>query len=173
MALKTEPRLEVYRFHPLVLGTAVVGAIFLQTSLPLYLPFIPFLVLLDLPLLLVIYFGFSRRNPATGLLLGLAIGILQDALSYHPIGLYGMAKTLVGYGASSLSGRIDTEPRTARLLLVFGFYYLHQLAYGLIQRLLLDQPADFISFSVLEGALVNSLVSVLVFPLLDRFRQST
>jgi rod shape-determining protein MreD len=173
MALKREARLEVYRFHPLVLITSVVTAIFLQTSLPLYLPFLPFLSLLDLPLILVIYFGFSRRNPATGLLLGLAIGILQDALSYHPIGLYGMAKTLVGYGASSLSSRIDTEPRSARLLLVFGFYFVHQWSYGLIQRLLLDQPADFFTFSALEGALVNSLLSVLVFPLLDRFRQST
>src|SRR5574341_367410 len=154
MSLRGEARLEVYRFHPLVLATAVVAAIFLQASLPLYLPLVPFLPLLDLPLLLVIYFGFSRRNPATGLLLGLAMGILQDALSYQPIGLYGMAKTLVGYGASSLTSRIDTEPRSARLLLVFGFYFLHQCAYALIQRLLLDQPADFLSLPALEGALV-------------------
>ena len=168
-----EARLEVYRFHPLVIISAVVLAILIQVSVPRYLPFVPFLGLLDLALLIVIYFGFSRRNPATGLLLGLAVGVLQDALSVHPIGLFGMAKTIVGYGASSLSSRIDTDPHPARLLLVFGFYHVHHFAYALIQRLLLEQPAELIGLPVLEGALVNSVVGVLVFVLLDRFRQST
>ena len=36
--------------------------------------------LIDLPLLVTIYFGVSRRNPVTGLFLGGTIGILQDAL---------------------------------------------------------------------------------------------
>ncbi|MGH9789441.1 MAG: rod shape-determining protein MreD [Candidatus Acidiferrales bacterium] len=172
MAIK-EARLEVYRFHPLVILSAVVLAILIQVSVPRYLPFVPFIALLDLALIIVIYFGFSRRNPATGLLLGLAVGILQDALSVHPIGLFGMAKTLVGYGASSLSSRIDTDPPAARLLLVFGFYHVHHFAYALIQRLLLQQPAELIGLPVLEGALVNSLLGMLVFLVLDRFRQST
>ncbi|MGH9778604.1 MAG: hypothetical protein ACRD5I_09350, partial [Candidatus Acidiferrales bacterium] len=75
--------------------------------------------------------------------------------------------------ASSLSSRIDTDPPPARLLMVFGFYHVHHAAYALIQRLLLQQPADPISLPVLEGALVNSIVGVLLFVLLDRFRQST
>jgi rod shape-determining protein MreD len=131
------------------------------------------LSLLELPLLVVVYFALSRRNPSTGLLLGLVVGLLQDALSYTPIGLYGMAKTLMGYVASSLSSRIDTDRAQPRLLLLFGFYYLHQVVYALEQRLLLNQPADFISLPVLEGALVNALLGVLVFHLLDRFRRTT
>lgn len=173
MAVTYQPRTEVYRFRPLVVAAAVVAGMLLQASLPLYLPFHPLFVLLDLPLLVVIYFGISRRNPSTGLLLGLAVGAAQDLLSYHPVGLFGMAKTLVGYTASSLSGRIDTDLPQARLLLLFLFYHFHQLVYAAAQRLLLGQTADFISLTVLEGALVNALLGVLVFVLLDHFRQST
>jgi rod shape-determining protein MreD len=166
-------RPEVYHFHPAVVPIAVGLAVFLQSALPLYLPFQGLLSLLELPLLVVVYFALSRRNPSTGLLLGLVVGLLQDALSYTPIGLYGMAKTLMGYVASSLSSRIDTDRAQPRLLLLFGFYYLHQVVYALEQRLLLNQPADFISLPVLEGALVNALLGVLVFHLLDRFRRTT
>lgn len=168
-----ERRPEIYHFHPAVLVVTVGLAVFLQAALPLYLPFQGLISLLELPLLVVVYFGFSRRNPSTGLLLGLAVGLLQDALSYTPLGLYGMAKTLVGYVASSLSSRVDTDRAQPRLLLLFGFYFFHQSVYVLEQRLLLDQPAEFVDLPVLEGALVNALLGVLVFHFLDRFRRST
>jgi rod shape-determining protein MreD len=173
MAVPYERQPEVYHFHPAVLVATVGLAVFLQAALPLYLPFQTLFSLLELPLLVVVYFGFSRRNPSTGLLLGLTIGLLQDALSYTPLGLYGMAKTLVGFVASSLSSRIDTDRAQPRLLLLFGFYHFHQFAYALEQRLLLDQPAAFVGLPVLEAALVNALLGVLVFHFLDRFRRST
>lgn len=167
-----ERRPEVYHFHPAVLVSAVLLALLLQAALPLYLPFRAVLSLLELPLLVVIYFGFTRRNPSTGLLLGLVVGGLQDALSYNPIGLYGMAKTLVGYGAASLSSRVETDAAQTRLLLVFGFYHLHHIIFASIQQLLLDQPAELLSLRALEGSLVNALLGVLVFHLLDRFRRT-
>ena len=58
---------------------------------------------------MTIYFALSRRNPSSGLLLGMVIGLLQDSLSRTPIGLYGIAKTLVGYLSSSIGARIDVE----------------------------------------------------------------
>lgn len=163
---------DVYRFHPALLVGAVLLAVFLQSALPLYAPFPQLLGLIELPFLVVVYFGFSRRNPSTGLLLGLGVGVLQDALSHNPIGLYGMAKTLVGFAASSLSARVDTDPPHARLLLVFGFYFFHQVVYALVERLLLARTAELVSLTVLEAALVNALVGVVVFPLLDRFRRT-
>ena len=101
------------------------------------------------------------------------MGLGQDLLSYHPVGLYGMAKTLVGFVASSLSARIDTDRPIPRLLLLFFFLHFHQLIYASVQRLLLGQAADFFSLRVLEAALVNALAGVLVFSLLDRFRKTT
>lgn len=164
---------DVHRFHPALLVGAVVLAVFLQTALPIYAPFPQLVTLIEFPFLVVVYFGFSRRNPSTGLLLGLGVGLLQDALSHNPIGLYGMAKTLVGFAASSLSSRVDTDPPTARLLLVFGFYFLHQVAYALVEQLLLARTVELVNLTVLEAALVNALLGVILFPLLDRFRRVT
>jgi len=171
MALvRSQPRTEVYRFRPLVVAGAAVAAFLVQAFLPLYPSF---LALFDLPLLVVIYFGFSRRNPSTGLLLGLVVGVAQDLLSHNPVGQFGMAKTLVGFAASSLSARLDTDRPVPRLLLVFVFYHFHELVYASIQRLLLGQATEFFGLRVLEGALVNALAGVLAFLLLDRFRRTT
>lgn len=163
-----EARTELYRFSPGIFLTTVGLAIFLQAYLPLHLGYVS---RLDLPLLAVVYFALSRRNPSTGLLLGLVVGLTQDALSSHPIGQYGMAKTLIGFAASSVGIRLDTEQPAARLLLVFLFYLLHQLIFGGVEWLLLDRPAAWPSLRMLEAALVSALLAVLVFPLLDRFRR--
>jgi len=40
--------------------------------------------------------GVTRRNPVTGLLTGCVIGLIQDSLTPHPLGVYGIAKTVVG-----------------------------------------------------------------------------
>ena len=169
MAVTYQPRTEVYKFHPLVVFTAVLAAFLVQV----FLPPTSFFLLFDLPFLMVIYFAFSRRNPSMGLVLGLVVGVTQDLLSHNPVGLYGMAKTLVGYAASSLSARIDTDRPIPRLLLIFGFLHFHQIVYASIERLLLGHTAELVSLRVLEAALVNALVGVLIFSLLDRFRRTT
>ncbi|MFQ5926998.1 MAG: rod shape-determining protein MreD [Terriglobia bacterium] len=168
--MTTAARTEIYRFSLWVFIAASVLAILLQVYLPLHLPA---LALLDLPLLVVIYFSLNRRNPSTGLLHGLLVGLAQDALSNHSIGQYGMAKTLVGFAASSVGIRVDVDQPTARLLLVFIFYFLHQLLFRGVEWLLLARPVAWLSLTTLEAALVNALLAVLVFHLLDRFRRTT
>lgn len=170
MAPLYRPRTEIHRFRPVVVFLAVFAAIVLQVFLPIHPPL---LSLFDLPLLVVIYFGFSRRNPSSGLLLGLLVGVVQDLLSTNPVGLYGIAKTVVGFVASSLSARIDTDRAVPRLLLVFLFVHFHQFVYTSVERLLLGQAAEYLSLRVLEAALVNALAGVVVFHLLDRFRRPT
>jgi len=111
----------------------------LQAFVPVYFP--KFAVL-DLPLLVTIYFGLSRRNPSTGLLLGMVIGLLQDSLSGPtvPLGLYGIAKTIIGYLASSIGARLDTEHPAARFALTMMFFVVHQGFIALTRRLLLAEP---------------------------------
>ncbi len=78
---------------------------------------------LELPLLVTLYFALSKRNPSSGLLLGMAVGLLQDSLSRTPLGLYGIAKTAVGFVGSSIGARIDVEhPESRVFLLTIGFY---------------------------------------------------
>ena len=164
-----KPHEEIYRFPPWLPAAVVLGAILAQTYLPL---FFPFLVLLDLPLLAVVYFGFSRRNPSTGLLLGGFVGLFQDALTHQPIGLFGIAKTVVGFLASSLTSRMDTDSAASRAILIFVFFLLQNFIYAGTQNLLLDMEAPMLNLTVLKAALINPIVGVIAFWQFDRFRRS-
>ncbi len=130
----------------------------------------PSFLMLDLPLLVVIYFSLARRSPIFGTLSGAIIGILQDALTHLPLGVFGICKSVVGYLAASLGVRIDTENNGARLLLTFGFALLHNALHWLLLRHLLLQPAHWNWIHELLRGAVNAVVGVVLYALLDRTR---
>jgi len=165
-----ELHIEVHKFRAGAIVLATAFALVLQAFLPIYFPKA---AILDLPLLVTIYFGLSRRNPSTGLLLGMAIGILQDSLSGRtvPLGLYGIAKTVIGYLASSIGARLDTEHPAARFALTVAFFALHQGLIVLTRRLLLSQPEPWFTMHLGVAALINAVVAVFLFMLLDRLRK--
>jgi rod shape-determining protein MreD len=168
--IRSDSNIEVHKYYS---GTVILTA-FLALVLQAFLhKYGRFAELIDLPLLVTVYFGVSRRNTSTGLLLGAAIGILQDALSFdNPIGLYGIAKTLVGYVSSSIGGRIDTEHPLSRFGLVFLLFHFHQVVFATTQRILLNRSAPFFTPRLLLDSLVTSAVAVGLFALLDRLRRS-
>src|SRR5579862_4920055 len=167
--LQAEQHIEVHKFRFGVIAAAVLLALMVQAFLPIHFRNAD---MIELPLLVTIYFALSRRNPSAGLLLGMVIGITQDSLSHTPIGLYGIAKTLVGFVASSLGARIDVEHPVSRFLLVLFFFYFHHAVFVLTERLLLAEREPFVTVSLLMASLVNAALGVVLFPLLDRFRQS-
>ena len=164
-----ESHIEVHKFRGGTILFATLAALIVQAFVPVYFPKV---AILDLPLLITIYFGLSRRNPSTGLLLGTAIGLLQDSLSKTPLGLFGLAKTLIGYTASSIGGKLDTEHPAARCALTATFFALHQGVVVLIQRLLLAHAEPWFTARLAIAALVNSLVGVVLYFMLDRLRRS-
>lgn len=89
-----------------ILGLAVALAV--QTTLgSLVLRGMP---ALDLVLIAVVYVALTA-GPMTGLLAGTVAGLAQDALSSGVLGIGGLAKTLVGYGAGVLGTQfIITAP---------------------------------------------------------------
>ena len=165
-----EAHIEVYKFHSGAVAGTALAALLLQTFLPIY---VPRAAILDLPLLLTLYFGLSRRNPSAGLLLGTVIGLLQDSLSRVPLGLYGIAKTFVGFVASSIGGRLDVEHPISRFGLTFLFFYFHHTVFAVTKRLLLAQPEAFSTWALLLAAVVNAVFAVGLFPLLDRLRKAS
>jgi rod shape-determining protein MreD len=165
-----ETHIEVHKFRGGTILFATVFALFVQAFLPVYLPRV---TIVDLPLLITIYFGLSRRNPSTGLLLGCAVGCLQDLLGKTPLGFYGIAKTLIGFAASSIGGKLDTEHPVARFALTFIFFALHQGIVALVQRLLLAHRGEaWFTMHLAVAALVNAAVAVFVYFLLDRLRRT-
>ena len=161
-------KVEVYRFKLPVLILVPLFALALQAYLPLYLDAARFL---DLPLLVVIYFGLMRRSPVSALIGGAFVGMAQDSLSRGPIGLFGAAKTVIGYVTSTMSTHLDTERPAMRFLIVFVLYLLQAMLTYVLESVLLGQPGHIAAGSRLLAALVNGLVGVLLFLLLDRFRE--
>jgi rod shape-determining protein MreD len=168
---QSQSNVEVHKYYG---GTAIIAA-FLAVVLQAFLhKYGRWSDLVDLPLLVTIYFGVSRRNPVSGLFLGATVGILQDALSHdNPIGLYGISKTLVGYLASSVGARIDTEHPASRLLLIFVFFHLHQIVFAIEERVLLNHPAPLFTLSLLWDSLATAAFGVVLFAALDRLRRSS
>src|SRR6202521_2638105 len=164
-----EPHIEVHKYYAGVVPAAVVLALLLQAFFPVYFRWSSYL---ELPLLVTLYFALSKRNPSSGLLLGMVVGLLQDSLSRTPLGLYGIAKTFVGYLGSSLGARIDVEHPIARFLLTAGFYLFHHAVFTLTTRALLAQRNEsYLTVPILIASLVNAVTAVGLFPLLDRFRK--
>lgn len=167
--IRSDSNIEVHKFYG---GTIIATAILALALEAFFHKFGRWAEMLDLPLLVTIYFGVSRRNPSSGLLLGAFIGLVQDALSSdNPIGMYGIAKTVVGYVASSVGGKIDTEHPISRFGLVFVLFYVHQAVLATTQIVLLSRHGTFFSGGLLVASLVNAAVAVALFALLDRLRK--
>ena len=142
-----------------------LGAILLQVLLPrLFAP----LAMLDLPLIVTLFFAVSRRSPIAGTVTGGCIGLLQDLLTTQPIGVNGMAKSVIGYAAASLGSRIDVDNTATRAVLTFGFTLLQSLLLYLIERRLLGIRFSVLWLHELLRAVVNTAVAIPIFLLLDR-----
>lgn len=171
MVLMASSRREVgTKSFPLLIYILVpVLAVGLQSLLSLY--FSRFDVI-DLPLLVTIYYAITRREPVSATLVGAVIGIAQDGLTHHPLGVFGIAKAVVGYMAASLGVRVDTENHGTRLLLTFGFTLTQAAILWLLQRHMLGQPIAWHWVHELIQGVVNALVAVVLFALLDLSRRS-
>ncbi len=166
----SEEQIEVYRFSiPVTVGVPLL-ALFLQAFLPHRFPF---LRIFDLPLLVTIYFGMARRNPISGLLTGAAIGLVQDMLGPYPIGIYGIAKTVVGYFASSLGVKLDVENAGTRLLVTLGFYLIHAAVYFTVARGMVNLTLNWSWGRGILAGLANAVVGVVLYFVLDKFKQRT
>jgi rod shape-determining protein MreD len=163
----SQEQVEVYRFSAPAAVLIPLTALFLQAFLPLRLHFFS---IFDLPLLVVIFFAVARRSQVSGLLTGAAIGLLQDSLTHHPIGVYGIAKTVVGFGASSLGVRLDVENLGARVLVTLFFYVVHEFVYFLVARGLVGLTLEWSWGHELGSAFANAILAAIVFTLLDRFK---
>jgi rod shape-determining protein MreD len=163
-------QIEVYKFSiPVTIGVPF-AAVWLQSFLSLHFPFFR---VFDLPLLVTIFFAISRRNPISGLLTGSAIGLFQDALTHLPLGVYGIAKTAVGYGASSLGAKLDVENAGARFLVTLVFYVIHEIIYFMVARGLVGLSLTWSWPHELLSGMANAVVGMFLYFALDRLKQRT
>jgi len=160
--------MEVHSFHPVVPILVPLFAIFLQVYVPLRFPSF---TLLNLPLLIVIYFAVSRRSPVTGTLIGLVIGLIQDAMTHLPLGINGIIDCVIGYMAASIGIRVDVDNPGTRLIMGFTFILFASVLHVVILSRLLGMGETWLWAHELIRAGVNAVVGVVLFALLDRLRR--
>jgi len=169
-SLTSRDQVAVYEFGWPVVIFVPLAAVAIQAFLPVRVRFFP---VLDLPMMVVIFFAVARRNPISGCLTGAIIGLLQDTLAgpMHPIGMYGIADTIIGFAASSLGVKIDVENHGTRFFITYIFFIAHQAIFFGVARGLLRHAVEWSWSRIAISALVNAIVGVFVYSFLDRFKR--
>jgi rod shape-determining protein MreD len=153
--------------------TVIVGVPLAAILFQVYVPrFFADLAYLELPLLVTVYFSLTFRSPVAGLLYGASVGLAQDSLSrpQHPLGMYGIVKTLVGFFTAFVSQRFDVRSSSIRAILAFFFYFFHEFFYWVLSRALLGESVDFDPVRTLVRATLNGAVAAPLFLLLDKLK---
>ncbi|MEO5819994.1 MAG: rod shape-determining protein MreD [Vicinamibacteraceae bacterium] len=122
-----------------LVGALVIAALALQTS--------PFFgrngAGIDLVLVVVVWAAL-QFGPASGLLTGAAAGLAQDVLSAGTIGVGGVAKTLVGFGAGVVGSQFIVANAMTRFVVLAVGAALNELVflglYAVIERRGFDMP---------------------------------
>ncbi|HEV2425443.1 MAG TPA: rod shape-determining protein MreD [Terriglobia bacterium] len=168
MPAPAERPINVYRVHPLTLWAAAFLALVLQSFLPVMLPAAH---LLDLPLLIVIYFSLMRRSKVFGTLFGASLGLAEDALTHGFLGMFGIASALVGYLGAWASIQFDLEQFLGRLTVTSALVLFHSLALAGLERVLVASPPAFQLLDLVSIVLLNSALAMILFQVLDRLRR--
>ena len=159
----------VARFRGWVLFAIPLAALVFQAYVPL---FYPPLAYLEATLLVTIYFAMMRHSPVNGIVVGVTMGLAQDALAHNYFGVYGIAKTLIGFFAASIGLRIDVSQPFIRLMACFVFYLFHQFLFWLISRALLSRQVVFDWHQTLILGGLNAVVGVALFHFLDKLKDT-
>ena len=169
MAMMASSRREAdtQSYPPLVYVLTPLLALGLQSFVTLHLAHF---AMLDLPLLVVIYFAAADRTPMLATVGGAIVGLAQDALTHQPLGVFGIAKAFIGYLTASLGVRIDTESIGTRLVLTFLFTMLNDGIDWILVRHLLAQPVPWGWLYQLGRAALNTVAALLLFTALDRLK---
>ena len=148
-------------------AVVALGAILFQVYVPLVFTYGAYV---EMPFLVTVYIAIVKRSQTAGLFTGALIGLMQDALSAHPLGIFGIVKSVIGYFSASVSLRVEVENPVARFILVFFFLLIHQAIYVLVTGALLGITSSWSWGSTALVGLLNAIIGVTLYQLLDRFR---
>lgn len=159
--------IEIRRYPFIIYVLVPLTALVLQSWLPRVMG--PF-ALFNLPLVVTIYFALGRRSPIQGTLMGAVMGLFEDAMTQHAIGLSGVALTMVGFLAASVGVRIDVDNHAIRVMMNFVLSLLSSAIYIFVARYLLGLDFDWRWLAELLKAVDNAAIALLLFPLLDKLQ---
>ena len=123
-------------------------------------------VAVNLVLVAVVYVALAF-GPMTGLFAGSIGGLVQDALGGGIVGIGGMTKTAIGFLVGVLSAQFNLATLVPRLVMFVAATFVHELVVGGLQAIAVGQPYSVKLSAVLLQALVNGLIGIVAFVLVE------
>ncbi len=122
----------------------------------------------DLVLILLVAFAL-RFGPNQGMTAGFIVGLVQDSISTHFIGLGALSKTIAGALAGSLKGRFSPRTEFFLTLLISGlmhdliYFFLYTLGENFsFQSLIFLYTIPNVMYTVLIGGFLYYLIETWV-----------
>lgn len=144
---------------------ALAAALVLQATLAGL--FIGGTMAVNLVLVAVVYVALAY-GPMTGLLAGTLGGLTQDTLGGGIVGTGGLTKTLIGFVVGVLSAQFNLSSTVPRLVMFVAATFVHELMFQGLQAITVGRPFALKWSAVLVQALVNALVGVTAFLLVEQ-----
>ncbi len=151
--------------RPALIGFLLILTVILQSFMAHQLPW---LAVLDFPLILILYIALTRDRLLLVILLGIAVGIWQDSLSLCPLGMNGLVKLSIGTVAFFASAYIAVDRINTRWGVLFSCASLSALLFWSLRILFLNRSEFFPGQTILLGGLMNATVGLLFFYLFDK-----
>ena len=121
----------------------------------------------NLVLVAVVYVALAY-GAMTGLLAGTIGGLAQDTLGGGIVGIGGLTKTLIGFVVGVLSAQFNLSSTVPRLVMFVAATVVHEVVFQGLQAIAGARPFAFKWSPVLVQALVNGLIGVLAFFVVER-----
>ena len=130
----------------------------------------------DLPLICCVYYGFTLGNPVASIMIGSALGLMQDSLSGAVLGANGLSKTLIGFFAASAGTKFAVDQSITRIFALFLFSIGDDLLVTILG--LMVGPASSATYSGtlavwFVSATFNTLLGLVLFGYHDRLAHAT
>jgi rod shape-determining protein MreD len=121
---------------------------------------------IDLVLIVVVFVAI-KSGPVTGLMAGTVAGLIQDSLSSGILGIGGLAKTIVGFGAGVLGSQFIVTAPLPRFLLLLLATGVHAAIFMGLYTLLNLRQFDAPYPAIAGQALGNAFVGVIAFQMIE------
>ena len=122
----------------------------------------------DLPLIITVHIAISRGK-IPGMMTGLVMGYLQDALGGGVLGINGISKIVAGYVGGYLKEKFFVGSMAHRTATVSGAVFVALLGKVGVLALFAQPRPPLLSAQLLWGFAGNTLLALLAHALLDRF----
>ena len=152
--------------QPFLLIFLVLGMVTLQPLVSYYFPEVG--ILIDLPLLALLYITLTKQSLLLILILGSLGGVLQDSQSVNLLGLSGF-RNIVICSFVYLSGtKIAVDHILTRFSIVWISFVLADLVSWILRVFFLNRYEIFNFAQTLTGASLGTVIGIFLFFVLDK-----